>query len=616
MGVPMTPATVQIQARGGSTAGKISDRRTSLLLLTCTGFPLAGMLFVAAYSSANRAGGWVHELYWAAIAVSLATTAAIFVLAKDKRRAAAGLTVVLAVLLSLPKFLRAPQYFNFYDELAHLQASNALLQGHGLFATNPLNRVVTDYPGLHLVTAVTSAVTGASVYVAGSIVILLARVAGCLAVLLLAERLARSPLVGLLAVVIFVANPAFMFFDAQYAYESLALPLVAVILLLALRLADTGDEDRTPTFVAALFLSLAVVITHHSTSYVLAALLVLLLLVGRAARKPTSKHLVALCGLTIVAIAAWLSTVARYTFTYIGPYLRSNLTSLPDFLSGSDKPRQLFGGFLPVPEYERLASFAAIVGLAVLYVGGAWTLLRDRSGHKSPSLWVFALLGSALFISLPLVALRQDQVAKRIWEFAFIGIAPFCGVFLARWIMTARGRIGGRFAVAALLFAIFVGSGVMRSGEHIRFPGPYLPSADPRSMTPDVVAAARWLKQTWGPDHPIIGDRTLAATFGSYGDQEPITYQEDGRPVWKIFFSETLTPEVTQELRRSGTEWIAVDLRSAGKFPLTGYYFSESEPGAYISTNLTVRDLTKFDHGPFRRLYDNGHVVLYEVVKP
>jgi hypothetical protein len=166
-----------------------------------------------------------------------------------------------------------------------------------------------------------------------------------------------------------------------------------------------------------------------------------------------------------------------------------------------------------------------------------------------------------------------------------------------------------------VLLIVFVGNGVMRSGEHIRFPGPYAPSADPRSMTPDVVAAAQWLQKTYGPDQRVVGDRTLAAAMGSYGDQLPVTYQEDGRPVWKIFFPETLSPEVTQELQRSGTQWVAVDLRSAGRFPLTGYYFDESEPGAYVSTHLSLDALTKFDHGPFRRVYDNGHVVLYEVIR-
>jgi len=164
------------------------------------------------------------------------------------------------------------------------------------------------------------------------------------------------------------------------------------------------------------------------------------------------------------------------------------------------------------------------------------------------------------------------------------------------------------------LGVVFVGSAVARSGEHIRFPGPYLPSADPRSATEDVLAAARWLRSAHGPDGRVAGDRTLAAVLGSYGAQTPITYQENGQPIWRIFEPETLTPEVTAEVRDSGVGWLAVDLRSAGVFPLTGFYFDESEPGAYVDTHLSTRGLIKFDSAPgYRRVYDNGNIVLYQV---
>jgi hypothetical protein len=128
-----------------------------------------------------------------------------------------------------------------------------------------------------------------------------------------------------------------------------------------------------------------------------------------------------------------------------------------------------------------------------------------------------------------------------------------------------------------------------------------------------VLAAARWLRSAHGPDGRVAGDRTLAAIMGSYGAQTPITYQENGQPIWRIFTPDTLTPEVTAEVRDSGVGWLAVDLRSAGVFPLTGFYFDESEPGAYLDTRLTDAALAKFDQAPFERVYDNGNMVLYRV---
>lgn len=589
--------------------------RPAALLLVAAGFPLSGLGLVTAYAAANRGGDHVHELFWASVGVALATTAGVLALAGDRRRTAVILTVVLAVLLSLPKFLRAPGYFSFYDEQAHLLAAQALLDGAGLFAANPLNRIVADYPGLHAVTATVASATGGSVFTTGNLLIVLVRVAGCLAVFGLAERLLRAPGAALLAVVVFVANPAFAFFDAQYAYESLASPLVAVVLLLALRLADPTAPAPRPVFVAAATLTVLVGVTHHGSSYVLAVLLAVILL-GHGVRRRAG-HLVALICVGVLAPIVWLAVVSRYTLTYAGPYVRSNLTAIPDFLGGRSAPRRLFGGFLPVPRYEQVAGFAAVIVLFGLFCWGAFILLRRRrEADPAPGsrldAWVLLTLGAGYFLSLPLVALRGDQVVKRLWEFTFIGVGTICAPAL--WALVAgHRRTVGRAAAAMLIAVVFVGSGVARSGEHIRFPGPYRPSADPRSMTPDVVAAARWLAAARGTGHRVTGDRTLAAVLGSYGAQIPLTYQEDGVPVWAVFAPEEVTPSVLAEIRRARLEWLAVDLRTAGRFPLTGFYFDESEPGAYVDTRLTERALTKFDEGPFTREYDNGHVVLYRV---
>lgn len=586
----------------------LAARRTPLVLLTTSGFPLAGLGFVAAYRTPAHA----HELYWLAVAVVLATTATAYVLAANKRRAAATLAVVVALMLSLPKFLRSPQYFNLFDEQAHLYAVDAMLDGARLFAGNPLNRVVADYPGLHAVTAALAGLTGGSVFASGTAVILAVRATGCLAVYLLAERLVRAawapspPAVALVAVLVFAANPAFAFFDAQFAYESLASPVVAIVVLIAARLGDHGP--RRALAVVGLALTALVVVTHHGSSYLLAGLLAALVTAKLVARRRPPLPLVVLAAGAAAMTAGWLFAAASYTLTYVGPYVSSNLTSVPEFLSGSGAgPRRLFGGYLPVPTYERVASFAAVIVLFGLFCAGTHAI---RVALRRAEAWLLIGLAAIYFMSLPLVALRGDQVVKRFWEFAFIGLAPVCAVPLAR---LTRGRAPLRLAAAALMFVVFVGSGVARSGEHIRFPGPYLPTADPRSMTPDVVDAARWLRATNGPHHRIAGDHTLAVTFGSYGAQIPVTYEENGFPVWTVVAPERVTPAVLAEIRRARLEWIAVDLRSAGHFPLTGFYFNEAEPGAYVDTELTLRALTKFD-GPFERSYDNGHVVLYRVL--
>jgi hypothetical protein len=604
----MTAAALDRLAGVPANVSPTDPVRTPALLLVAGGFPASGLLFVAAYDAANRGGGAIHELYWAGTAAALATAAGCHVLARDKRRVAMWLTVALAALLSLPKFLRSPQYFNFYDELAHWRATQGLLDGAPLFAANALNKVVADFPGLHVTTAAVSAATGASVFAAGSVVVLAARVAGCLAVFLLAERVLRSPAAGLLAVVVFAANPAFVFFDAQFAYGSLAVPLVAVVVLLASRLGG-----RAAMLGPALALSAAVVVTHHGSSYVLAAALVVVAVLSARTTMDGSGRSLLLAVAVPAAAVAWLLAGGGHTWAYVGPLVESNLTSIPEFLGGAGRPRRLFAGPLPAPAYEQVAAFAAVIVLFGLFGYGIWRLLRRDDAADRTVARVCALLGLTYFASLPLVALRADQVAKRLWDFAFIGLAPVVAAALVILVTRRdRGRTAVIAAAVAMVAVITVGSGVVRSGEHIRFPGAYLPSADPRSLTPDVVAAAEWLRRVHGPDHRVAGDRTLAAAVGSYGEQQPVTYQENGRPVWKVFQPDRLGPEAADEIAQGRLAWVAVDLRTAGRFPLTGFYFDESEPGAYVDTRLTRAGLTKFDQ-QLRRAYDNGHVVLYQV---
>ena len=609
LATPMRPATPVSSATHPGVAAPASAR-APMVAAACAGFPLAGSGYVLCYARATDGAGpaGVHALFWAATGLALLTAGAVFALSIRKRTAALALTLVLGVLLSLPKFLRAPTYFSFYDELAHWRATDDLLGGGRLFAENTLNKVVADYPGLHLLTAGTAELTGGSVFVAGTLVVLTARLAGLVAGYLLAERLFRSPGAGLMAVLLFAANPTFAFFDAQFSYESLALPLVALVLLVALSPAG----GRLPVAVPIL-LTLAVVVTHHASSYVLAAVLVAVALARRRSGRPLRQLLLA--GVATATALVWLVTVARYTFVYIGPYVGSNLTSVPEFVTGSAKPRRLFGGFLPIPGYERVASFLSVIVLFGLFVAALRALLRRRLPGERAATWVLAGLGGLYFASLPLVALRGDQTAQRVWEFSFLGLAPLCG--MALWYLMRRRATWSRSLGAALLGVVFVGCAAARTGEHIRFPGPYLPSADPRSATEDVLAGARWLRAAHGPDRRVAGDRTLAAIMGSYGAQRPITYQENGQPTWRIFEPQQLAPEATAEVRESGVGWLAVDMRTAGVFPLTGFYFDESEPGAYVDTHLSVRGLIKFDWAPgYRRVYDNGNIVLYQVAAP
>ena len=197
------------------------------------GLLLAACIFAVTYLkawSSNTSG--VHLLFWLAAAVMVVTVVAL-VVAGPTRISGFAASLSLGLLLFIPKLLHSPDFFNYFDELAHWRALDHLNNGSGLFFENPINKAVEFYPGLESAAGVLVSATGMSEFVAGNILIgaLHALLAGAL--FLFYERVTDSPRIALLSVLVYAANPAFVFFDSYFAYESFALPLAASALAAA-----------------------------------------------------------------------------------------------------------------------------------------------------------------------------------------------------------------------------------------------------------------------------------------------------------------------------------------------------------------------------------------------
>jgi len=569
-----------------------------------------------AYLWARTSQSGAHLLFWIGTAVIIGGVCIAVWRRRPARREAFVLANVVGALFFLPKFFRSPNYFNFYDELAHWRATQGLLDGVGPFGRNPLNPVVGYYPGLHTATAVLTRATGLSIFAAGNLLILAAHTILAAAVWLIAERFLKSPVAATFALVVYTISPGFFYFDAQFAYESLALPLVAVVVLLVLKLAQ-GDAPQDGLTVVAIVLSIAVVFTHHASSYVLGGML-LLVLVGtlvlqRASPEARSAPLVRLSVVAGVACAAaglWISVVAPYTVTYLAPLLSGNVHALVGLAYGTTRTRALFSG-AAIPLYERVATYVSIVLVVVLFVGGVFILWK-KERWRSYLGWTLSLIGLFYLASLPFVAVRTDQVAKRSWGFTLIALAPVAG--LAIWKVVGRSALRAGLVSVALIVGVVGGASTL-SGVNIRFPGPYQPSSDPRAMTAEVVAAAEWLRNTAGTGNRIMADRDTEAIFASYGGQYPVEEAYEGYLAGAVFKSHYVTPFVLNELRRSRTGYLAIDSRLPTAPPLTGYYFDANEP--LISTThptITREELAKFNGPQFERIYDNGSIEIFRFI--
>ncbi len=145
-------------------------------------------------------------------------------------------SLVLGVGLLASYIIRSPLILDGFDELAHGGTLMALLDGRSLFATNTVLPVGPYYPGLELVTVAVKWLTGLPLVLDQLVVLVAVRVVLVLCVFLLVERACRSARAGGIGVLAYAASPQFYSFDAQYAYETLALAFAAAVVLPPVRL--------------------------------------------------------------------------------------------------------------------------------------------------------------------------------------------------------------------------------------------------------------------------------------------------------------------------------------------------------------------------------------------
>lgn len=367
----------------------------------------------------------------------------------------------------------------------------------------------------------------------------------------------------------------------------------------------------------ACILAVALTVTHHMTSYLLAASLTVLAGTCAILRRHalvssrTLRQLTALAAVAVTADLTWLFTVAPYTLTYLRGPIAGDLTALLDyFKAGGHTSRQLFAG-AGIPDYEVFGSYAAVIVLFGLY---AYKLagLRRREMRLDPRQWVLLLLSTLYFASLPVVFVFNDQTTKRPWSFAFVGLAVLCAPDIYRLL---SGRTGLNWlAGAGLLAIIYIGGVVTFSGQDIRFPGSYNSESAPLAATPDLIAAAHWLDAQYGNGNPFIGDATIAQVVGSYGRQDPRTYENFGYKPWDVIFPERLGPTVYSELRSDDARFIIIDRRIATQEPIARtYYFNTAEPDANTGIRpFDMQSLEKFRYGPFSEVYNNGNIAIWE----
>jgi hypothetical protein len=574
------------------------------------------LLVAIAFTGSRAAASWAEGWFWAGLLVLLIPIALRLVSAGAARQERIGLVVLLGLGLYAVKLMHSPVAFTFSDELSHVRNVREVLDNHHLFQQNPALPVTAFYPGLQTATGALAALSGLTIFQAGLVIIGAARLVLLLSIFLLYEQLSGSARVAGIGALVYMANSNFVFWSAQFAYESLALPL-AMLTLFTIARRETGDSTgRLSWGLAALLGIAAVVVSHHMTSFALVAFLWLAsagcLIASRGKRAGPLVFALAALGATTL----WLMLVASATIDYVSPVLLGAYESAINLVTGSGASRQLFAsastGYV-APLWEQATGMASVM---LVLLGLPFGLRQAWRHHRrNVFVWVLAGAASAYF---PVLGLRLIpagwETANRASEFLFVGIAFIVALGIVRFWMPYRvGWIGGP-AFAGYIAVLVVGGILVGWQPKIRMARPYAIGAPGGAIEPQGVTAARWTLAFLGPDNRIAVDASNAKLIAAYGQQYPFTRRSYG--VRNFFFStKTFGRTERAMIQKTGVRYILVDRREISWDHMTGIYFNRVVADRYEDTELIDRRAyTRLDAQPnVSRLFDSGNIVIYDV---
>jgi hypothetical protein len=555
-----------------------------------------------ALSRTGRGGGL--PLFWFALAAIMFPAAVC--LTSNRPRVGERAAIVVAVGLGLygVKVLRDPFVFTYGDELLHLPNLHAILATGRLFGANPILGISPRYPGLETAAALMVRAGGISQYDAGILLIGIARAIILLALYLFYERVSGSARVAGIGALVYTATPTFLYFGAQFAYESLALPLATVALMALLRWArarDLATRRRWGGVVVAL--AAAIIVTHHVTSYFLVLFLGGLCLVHVVLHERRTGPWV-LTAVVVVLTLAWLTLVAGRTIGYLSPVITRAFSSVINTLGHETPTRTLFanqGGQEQTNLPERVIAVAGILALAAGVLTGLALSWRRLTRHP---LMTLMIITAVLYVAtLPLRFVPAAwETASRAGEFLFLGVGGTVGIG-TNWLLDRgnSGRARRRVLIAVAVTLVFA------SGVIAGWPGSEL-LAQPRrvavqghTLDPPQVVAATWSGHMLGSGERVYAQVADARFFNNNAQQ---TALEGPGPL----NTPTLSPFVLRALHANHITLVATDRRKISSDLLAGFFFDIGSPAL-----APAKAADKFATPSTDRIFDSGPIVIYGV---
>ena len=519
--------------------GHGGGRRLWMLAVAFLG---SGVLLALAEWMAARGDTRGHfYVFWVAYFLVTAPVAWHLVSSRTSSAARGALVVALGIWSLAPTLLRTGAHPLFFDEFSHFRMLQDLVRtGHPVGSVGLL-QIGANFPGLELITSALYHLSGLTLWISALVIAAVAHVALLAGVYVLVRDASRSSRAGAIAAVVYSLNPSWLVFDAQFSYETIALPMLVWGLVFALRGArargaTTNVRARTVQIGLAAVLTAGLVVSHSVTSVVLTAALVGVAVVASLQRGGLLRSEVRTSLIVAWCLAGWavLLTTWRFVdighplFVYLDPtfHFSQQLRQLLGLL-GIGKGLPLHNAFASstVPFFELACAYLMLPVLVVAFVWAVWGLVGARR-ELSPIVYVAGVLGALFFVSLPLASAQAySEAAHRSWAFSFLGFAVVLGVasglaldgrvsvtLRARrlWPPPERWRRALGPLVAGCMAVVAIGGVSVGSSTAYRFGGPVDFQSDPLYVGTQTALVASWFARNATPGQIVFANRFVA----------------------------------------------------------------------------------------------------------
>ena len=543
-----------------------------------------------------------------------------------------ALVMLLGIVFYMVKIQAEPNGFLLNDEFIHLRNTQNILSSGHLFLYNPLLPTAAYYPGLAAVTATLVNLTGLSIFASGLIIIGVARLLITACLYLVAEKVTGSSRGAGTASLLYAANPCYLFWTAEFAYEDLALPLAAFTVWWICR--TRGTRGRVAAQVITVIAIVAVTVTHHISGFALFGILALLYIAERFLGYPSAerRYLGIFAALTGVLTGFWFFVVAKPAVSYLfGQNIDPAVQEALSVLSGRGGRRQLYGNSTAsAPQWYVYVGFlATLVILAALLpaVIRAWRLLRARGfagtmQRRAPIAVATIIAISFPFTLLPRLTADGGAISARTSEFVFTALGCTLGLLMENVARSTRigiqrakslAPIGGlRILLATLLLSLVLVGEVsignsffaLLPAEGVGF-SPY--------VQPYMINAANWSRQHLGAYQTFATDATNQLALGTYGEENPANVNV----IYPIFFTASMNSMVVNMIKANHIYYLLLDWLETEELPVRpgGSYYSSLEPDASLNGKpLPKAYFSKFATYTCSRLvYQSGSIQIYDV---